>query len=335
MYKQELAQREFSSIKGDSSGSNLGAKPGTFRYIYHTKLGKVTFTPLDPDPDLRWRRNPLLCGMNYLKLTASLEVGGIACCNRSRHVISAANLYNDLKEAGRLLAGMWPEMERLIEIHTHGLFRGQKPMAPQECYSRMLQSQGASIMHWCKTDPGRARHLPACVKRIKSYGVDLCPKRAVQLIHNMFQRTGRSAIRCAFGFEKDVLPRQISPKRTLIQYLTDMKSWFSAFYHHDETIQDYLTINYKRRQLLLEIDHGIRKSEDVLPGYEKEKTIFFSGSVTEVILRPLVGHKLQASRISIIPSAAAERQGKRRRHVDMTAVHSKIILAKDKRGGYG
>lgn len=95
-------------------------------------------------PDSPFSQNPVLCGLNCLKVYAHLQREGLKTADNAWFVMPVAHLYNALKQLGHVVKP-WRRMEQFLEIHSpQSIFNGTTPTTLESCHSKIRSSCGYS-----------------------------------------------------------------------------------------------------------------------------------------------------------------------------------------------
>jgi hypothetical protein len=108
------------------------------------KVGVKTPVPLQPDPSLFFKRNPILCGLLTLNLNMLLQASGHTLVGAWGSAIYPIHLYNACQHSGGL-DREWEDAEYIYQLHTpQRLFVGAPPTEPQDYHKRIQLMLGAS-----------------------------------------------------------------------------------------------------------------------------------------------------------------------------------------------
>lgn len=120
------------SIEGDRLGK---------RKSRHSELEKGDFQII---PDAPFSQNPVLCGLNSLRIYAHLQKEGLRSADNWWFIMPVAHLYNALKQLG-YIEKPWKRMEQFFEIHGwHYIFNGTAPINLETCHSKIRTCCGYS-----------------------------------------------------------------------------------------------------------------------------------------------------------------------------------------------
>lgn len=86
--------------------------------------------------DFLQSHNAMFCGSYSLQLALKMEDAGIALANHHLSIFATAHLYNALHQMG-ITTIRWPDMDRIIDLHTGALFANDVPVTPSDLYRRM------------------------------------------------------------------------------------------------------------------------------------------------------------------------------------------------------
>ncbi|KAK4692795.1 hypothetical protein P7C71_g4476, partial [Lecanoromycetidae sp. Uapishka_2] len=105
---------------------------------------------IDIQPYSLFKSNPVLCGLIDYFLNISVQEIGISLTNAYDTIISAAHLYNAVRQTKRI-SSEWLDMEFLIKTHTpERLFVGGLPTTPGDFSKRYQLALGASALNFAK-----------------------------------------------------------------------------------------------------------------------------------------------------------------------------------------
>jgi hypothetical protein len=93
------------------------------------------------DLDFYMNKNPLYCGTVVMAQRLSAEEAGVRLANHHGLIFAVAYIYNALRKMG-LTDIVWPDMERIITLHTKYLFAGDVPSTPEEMRARVMFQLG-------------------------------------------------------------------------------------------------------------------------------------------------------------------------------------------------
>ncbi|KAK4544544.1 hypothetical protein LTR36_004116 [Oleoguttula mirabilis] len=95
-----------------------------------------------PVIDAPFAQNPVLCGLNILAIQLDNQQTGIQSADLRWSVVEVAHLYNALRAQGSL-TGLWPSMEKLIQVHTpEYIFHGGRPTNLRDCHAKARLGKG-------------------------------------------------------------------------------------------------------------------------------------------------------------------------------------------------
>jgi len=87
------------------------------------------------DPLFVFRANPLLCGTLQLNLTLTTEEAGVALANSYLSLLYTVYLYHGIQQE-EILPGIWPDLEKVMNVHIGSIFFGSRPTTPEDIYKR-------------------------------------------------------------------------------------------------------------------------------------------------------------------------------------------------------
>lgn len=102
--------------------------------LKNMNISEMMIAPND-DGSFVYLNNPLLSGKLVLKLAVLQEEAGIDLANHHMSIMAVAHLYNALRKL-QLTSIEWPEMERIIELHSQALFANDIPDDPEAMFHR-------------------------------------------------------------------------------------------------------------------------------------------------------------------------------------------------------
>ena len=117
----------------------------------HFKYGALELS--DPDPTesfALFKRHPVLCGLFQFKLYSYAQYISLDLVNTWWSVLNLAHLYQACRQGGHLKQ-IWPDMELVMDIHTHErMFAGRIPQTPAESLKCLELMLGVSPVNFAR-----------------------------------------------------------------------------------------------------------------------------------------------------------------------------------------
>ncbi|CAG8951634.1 hypothetical protein HYFRA_00005434 [Hymenoscyphus fraxineus] len=151
-YRKFLGTKPFSVLGGESwSGERNRNLEELIPSIDGNKIVKIKtehMKKLEGEfeiiPDSPFSLNPVLCGLNCLKIYANIQKEAVKSADEWFFILPVAHLYNALRELGAF-KGQWPRMEQMMDIHGRRfIFDGEAPTTVETCHFKARRACGYS-----------------------------------------------------------------------------------------------------------------------------------------------------------------------------------------------
>jgi hypothetical protein len=108
----------------------------------------ATPDPLEPQPSLFFKRNPIVCGLLIMNISMVLQLAGQSLVGAYGSAVYPIHLYNACRHSGGL-DREWEDAEYIYQLHTpQRIFVGGPPTDPQDYHKRVMLMLGASAINF-------------------------------------------------------------------------------------------------------------------------------------------------------------------------------------------